>query len=241
MSEQDNNAEVEAQDAAPAQESPATVEAQDAAPAQELAAGAEDTEADAAPADAAPADPPPAKGKGKGDRRGRRDDRRPRKEIPLPRKVEIGVEMATEGLRLLGVKVASLAGEIDGDQVVIRVGNIVEPAGASLEGRVWESLQFLLNKAINRDAARRTRLRLETESFRGRRGEKLGKVAQALARKVVTLRRPITIGPLAPGELRQFTSQLTRAGGVAVSATEDEAKKLVITPGSGGRRRRRRR
>lgn len=180
------------------------------------------------------------------------DPRPERFDVPLERKLEIGLETAKTAMELLGLKVESLDGSLDGDHVILQVGPVVGPQGAVLEGRVWESLQFILNKAINRNALRRTRLRLETDGFRGRRGDKLGKIAQTLARKVVTLRRSVTIGPMDPGEVRQLTSQLHRAGGVSVTTIGDDARKLVIKPGgssprsgsgngSGGSRRRRRR
>lgn len=172
--------------------------------------------------------------------RGRkRDDRPKRREIPIEEKLELGTTAATEALQLLGIEVESLAGRVDGDQIIIALGAITKPEGAALEGRVYESLQFILNKSVNKHSVRRTRLRIEAAGFTGRRADRLDKAAHALARKVVSLRRPLTIGPLGDDDLKQFTAQLHRAGGVAVHAVgEDPSQRLVVSPG--GRKRRRR-
>ena len=182
---------------------------------------------------------------GRSGRRSGRADRPRREEIPIETKLEVGRVAAVEALELLGMEIESMEAVVDGDQILLKFGRILKPEGVSIEGRVYESLQFILNKSINKHAARRTRLRIEAAGFEGRRGDRVDKAAQALARKVVKLRRPVTLGPLAPADLRQFATQLNRVGGVAVQTVgENDAARLVITPsgggsGGGGRKRRR--
>jgi spoIIIJ-associated protein len=96
---------------------------------------------------------------------------------------------------------------------------------------VLESLQFILNKAINRYALKRTRLSLDTEGFRRRRPEGLDKVAAALAQKVTRLNKSIAIGPIGQGDLRFLTAQLSRSPGVQVqSFGAPDKRRLVIQP-----------
>lgn len=169
------------------------------------------------------------------------DERPPRVDIPIETKLEMGTAAAEEAFKLLGVEVESIEGVIKDEQISIKVGKITKPEGLVLEGRVFESLQFILNKSVNKHASKRSRLRIEAEGFLARRVDRVDKAAHALARKVHQLRRPLTLGPLADADRKQFVSQLQRAGGVAVQAQENShGTRLVISP-SGGRKRRGRR
>jgi len=97
--------------------------------------------------------------------------------------------------------------------------------------RVLESVQFILNKAINRYALKRTRLSIDAEGFRRRRPEGLDKVAFALAQKVIHLGKAIAIGPLGQGDLRFLTAQLSRQPGVQVQLVGlGDKRRLLIQP-----------
>ena len=162
-------------------------------------------------------------------------------DVPIETKLEQAIDATKQAISLIGVKVGNVEGRIDDDQVLIKLGEITEPEGATLEGRVYESLQFILNKSINKHTLKRTRLRIEAAGYVLRRGDRVDRAAHALARKVVQLRRPVTIGPLAENDLRKFSAQLSRAGGVKVqNVSEHDQNRLVVTPSGGGRKRRRR-
>jgi spoIIIJ-associated protein len=167
---------------------------------------------------------------------------------PRPRRVHVAIEdkatiaddVARRALTLMGVEVKEIEAKVDGEQVALKIGAITSPEGATLDGRAWESLQFLLNKAINRHAIKRTRLNLEADGFRARRSDGLDRMAASVARKVQQSGRAIAIGPVEPGELRQLASQFNRVSGVSVQTTgEPDRKLLVIAPGGGRGRRRR--
>jgi len=205
-----------------------------------------DDAAAAAPSDdaAEPAVPAEASAKQQGQRGSAGSDRprRPRRvHVSIEDKTKIADDVARKALQLIGVEVEAVEAKVDSEQVALKIGPITRPEGATLDGRAWESLQFLLNKAINRHAIKRTRLNLEADGFRARRSDGLDKMAIAIARKVQQSGKAIAIGPVEPGELRQLASQFNRTSGVNVQTVgEPDRKLLVVAPGGGGRGRRRR-
>lgn len=166
---------------------------------------------------------------------------RPRRvHVPIEDKATIATDVTRRALALMGVEVESVAAVVDGEQVALTIGPVSKGDRGALDGRAWESLQFLLNKAVNRHAIKRTRLNLEAEGFRPRRSEVLDAVASSIARKVQQTGKAIAIGPMEGGDLRQLATQLNRVSGISVQTTGDQDKRLlVVAPGGGGRRRRR--
>ena len=166
---------------------------------------------------------------------------RPRRvHVPIEEKATIATEVTRRALDLMGVEVESVAAVVDGEQVGLTIGAITKGNSEALDGRAWESLQFLLNKAVNRHAIKRTRLNLEAEGFRPRRSEGLDAVVSSIARKVQQTGKAIAIGPMEGGDLRLLATQLSRVSGISVQTTGEQDKRLlVVSPGGGGRRRRR--
>ncbi|MFZ4577628.1 MAG: hypothetical protein ACOYOB_04450 [Myxococcota bacterium] len=151
--------------------------------------------------------------------------------VTIEEKLDVAQQVSTRLFELLGAGVPGIDCRSEEDQVVVRLADLdpaLFPAG---DTRVLESLQFILNKAINRYALKRTRLSLDTEGFRRRRPEGLDKVAAALAQKVTRLNKSIAIGPIGQGDLRFLTAQLTRSPGVQVhSFGAPDKRRLVILP-----------
>ena len=187
----------------------------------------------------------------------------PKQHVSLTEKVAIAQETAQRLFELLGAKRPTVECRADEDQVIVQLSDLdpaLQPQG---DTRVLESMQFILNKAINRFSMDRTRLSLDTDGFRRRRPEGLDKVAAALAEKSKLLGKSLAIGPLGQGDLRFLTAQLSRTPGLAlVHHGAPERRRLVIAPkslladapreqdnggeeargeGGGGHRRRRRR
>ncbi len=187
----------------------------------------------------------------------------PKQHVSLTEKVAIAQETAQRLFELLGAKMPTVECRADEDQVIVQLSDLdpaLQPQG---DTRVLESMQFILNKAINRFSMDRTRLSLDTDGFRRRRPEGLDKVAAALAEKSKLLGKSLAIGPLGQGDLRFLTAQLSRTPGLAlVHHGAPERRRLVIAPkslladapreqdnggeeargeGGGGHRRRRRR
>ena len=187
----------------------------------------------------------------------------PKQHVSLTEKVAIAQETAQRLFELLGAKMPTVECRADEDQVIVQLSDLdpaLQPQG---DTRVLESMQVILNKAINRFSMDRTRLSLDTDGFRRRRPEGLDKVAAALAEKSKLLGKSLAIGPLGQGDLRFLTAQLSRTPGLAlVHHGAPERRRLVIAPkslladapreqdnggeeargeGGGGHRRRRRR
>ena len=196
--------------------------------------GTQDAAAPAAPAASAEASAP-ENGESDGPMRPRRVH------VPLEDKATIATEVTRRALDLMGVEVESVTAVVDGEQVGLTIGPMSKGDGEGLDGRAWESLQFLLNKAVNRHAIKRTRLNLEAEGFRPRRSEGLDGLVSSIARKVQQTGKAIAIGPMEGGDLRQLATQLNRVSGISVQTTgEPDRRLLVVAPAGGGGRRRRR-
>lgn len=165
----------------------------------------------------------------------------------LQARAALGAEIARKMCQLMGVTGEEIRGEVDGDAVVIAIDGDLEGVDG-LDGRAWESMQFILNKAVHRSGGRRSRLHLRVDGFRSRRKEPLDKLAGALAHKAAQLGRVITLGPLDGDDLKIWSSALQRQRGTSVATIgPDEARRLVIAPegleadgANRGRRRRRR-
>ena len=157
----------------------------------------------------------------------------PKQHVSLTEKVAIAQETAQRLFELLGAKMPTVECRADEDQVIVQLSDLdpaLQPQG---DTRVLESMQFILNKAINRYALRRTRLSIDADGFRRRRPEGLDKVAQALAQKVAKLGKAISVGPIGQGDLRFLTAQLSRSQGIHVLATgAPDRRRLVIAPGA---------
>jgi len=161
----------------------------------------------------------------------------------------LGVTIAQQICTLMGVQVESITGTVEDDDITVAIDGLsIDPE--SLDSRAFESMQFLLNKAIQRHGGRRNRLTLRVQGVRSRRRESLDKTAATLARRAAQLGRVITLGPLDANDLRSWSVALQRAGGADVTAIgTPEARRLVIAPegvdaeagARRGRRRRRRR
>lgn len=151
--------------------------------------------------------------------------------VSLEEKIEIARTTAERIFELLGAGVPQIDVGVEEDQIVVRLQNVsplLQPAG---DTRVLESTQFILNKAVNKLALKRTRLSLDADGFRRRRPEGLDKVAAELAKKAVQLGKAISVGPIGQGDLRFLTHQIGRSAGVVAQAVgPQERRKLLIAP-----------
>ena len=159
------------------------------------------------------------------------DSSTPKQHVSLTEKVAIAQATAQRLFELLGAKMPTVECRADEDQVIVQLSDLdpaLQPQG---DTRVLESMQFILNKAINRTSLDRTRLSLDTDGFRRRRPEGLDKVAQALAEKSKLLGKSLAIGPLGQGDLRFLTAQLSRTPGLTLlHHGAPERRRLVIAP-----------
>jgi hypothetical protein len=167
----------------------------------------------------------------------------------MAERAELGVVITRQLCVLMGIGVDDVKGDVDGDTVVISIDGVQVDEGA-LDSRAFESMQFLLNKAVHKSGGRRSRLALRVDGFRSRRREPVDRLAQALAQKAQRLGKVLTLGPLDPTDIRLWTVALQRQQGAQIATVgPNETRRIVIAPegveadanGRGRRRRRRRR
>lgn len=151
--------------------------------------------------------------------------------VSMEDKQQIARDTAVKLFSLLGAGMPDMALEADDEQIVVRLQNVPASLVPSGDTRVLESVQFMLSKAINKLALKRTRLTLDADGFRRRRPEGLDRLADALAQKALSLGKPVAIGPLGQGDLRLLASLCVKTPGVSTLAVgPHHLRRLVVQP-----------
>ena len=151
--------------------------------------------------------------------------------VSLDEKVEIARAAATQIFAHIGAGVPSVEVAVEDEQIVVRLRDLNPILAASADARILESIQFLLNKAVNKLALRRSRLSLDAEGFRRRRPDNFDQLAATVAARVVALGKAMAIGPLGQTEVRLLGHQIERAGGVTVKVDgPHDRRRLVVAP-----------
>ena len=95
-------------------------------------------------------------------------------------------------------------------------------------GDTLDAIQHLTNYSINRDAAKRSRINVDAESYRAKREESLKRLARKVAGKVVRYRRNITLEPMNAYERHVIHSALQEVDGVSTFSTGTEPNRRVV-------------
>ena len=144
--------------------------------------------------------------------------------------VEIAKQLMTELLERIGVKAeveavlseGDLDLEIRGDQEGILIGR---------HGRTLDSLQFLINRMVNKRLKRPVRIVLDINDYRKRKAESLEKMAIRIGEKAKSKGRPLTIGPFNAHDRRLIHIALKEAPSVRTeSLGEGKLKRIRIIP-----------
>jgi len=111
---------------------------------------------------------------------------------------------------------------IDGDGSGILIGK---------GGQTLDAMQYIVNKAVNKNGAERKRIILDTENYREKKEKNLVALAERLAEKVRRTRKPITLNPMNAHDRRVIHMALQNARGLVTKSRGDGAmKKVVIIP-----------
>lgn len=111
---------------------------------------------------------------------------------------------------------------IDGDGSGILIGK---------GGQTLDAMQYIVNKAMNKNGAERKRIILDTENYREKKEKNLIALAERLAEKVRRTRKPITLNPMNAHDRRVIHLALQNARGLVTKSRGDGAmKKVVIIP-----------
>ncbi len=130
----------------------------------------------------------------------------------------MGVQSEVEGF----LKEGNLFLEIKGDRRGVLIGRHGETLG---------SIQFLINRMINKKLKDHKRVVIDIDNYQKRRSERISKMAHRLGEKVKKTRHAITIGPFNAQDRRII--HLTFKGDPLLkteSIGEGEHKKVKISP-----------
>ena len=122
-------------------------------------------------------------------------------------KVEI-VMTAEENSNVINV-------DLKGDDMGVLIGK---------RGQTLDSLQYLTNLAVNKNAESFVKVKIDTEDYRKRRRETL----ENLAKKVKRTKRPVSLEPMNPYERRVIHSTLQNDKFVTTHSEGDEPYRHVV-------------
>ncbi|MBM4343887.1 MAG: hypothetical protein FJ100_10995 [Deltaproteobacteria bacterium] len=151
--------------------------------------------------------------------------------VSLDEKIDIARAAAGRIFELIGAGTPQIDVSVDDEQIVVRLRDLPTALSASADARILESIQFLLNKAVNKLALRRSRLSLDADGFRRRRPDNFDELGALLAARVAATGRAMAIGPLGQTEMRLLSHQIERAGGVLVRVDgPHDRRRIVVGP-----------
>lgn len=131
--------------------------------------------------------------------------------VAMGLKVEIFLEKEEEG------KVINV--ELKGDEMGVLIGK---------RGQTLDSLQYLTNLAVNKNAEDYVKVKIDTEDYRKRRKETLENLAKNIAFKVKRTKRPISLEPMNPFERRVIHSTLQNDKFVTTHSEGEEPYRHVV-------------
>ena len=130
-------------------------------------------------------------------------------------------EAITEALVKLGTEENSNVINVDlkGDDMGVLIGK---------RGQTLDSLQYLTNLAVNKNAESFVKVKIDTEDYRKRRRETLENLAKNIAYKVKRTKRPVSLEPMNPYERRVIHSTLQNDKFVTTHSEGDEPYRHVV-------------
>lgn len=139
-------------------------------------------------------------------------------------------EELDEILKLMGME-AEVTTSLEGGRVV---ADIKSENGAILigkKGQTLDALQLIVNLIVNRDEETRTRVIVDTESYRQRREYALVKMAREVADEVKSKGNPRELEPMNPSERRVIHLALKNDKDVeTTSKGEGNFRRVVVSP-----------
>jgi len=103
------------------------------------------------------------------------------------------------------------------------------------QGKTLEALEFIVNKAVNRVSEKKIRVIVDTENYRKRREESLGRLALDMGEKAKKTGKPVITNPMNPHERRTVHLALKADRGIQTkSKGEGLYKKILIIPNTAG-------
>jgi spoIIIJ-associated protein len=109
--------------------------------------------------------------------------------------------------------------DLKGDDMGILIGK---------RGQTLDSLQYLTNLAVNKNADQYYKVKVDTENYRKRRKDTLENLAKNIAYKVKRTKRPVSLEPMNPFERRIIHSALQNDRYVTTHSEGEEPYRHVV-------------
>lgn len=109
--------------------------------------------------------------------------------------------------------------ELKGDDMGVLIGK---------RGQTLDSLQYLTNLAINKNAETYVKVKLDTENYRKRRKDTLENLAKNIAYKVKRTKKAVSLEPMNPFERRVIHSALQKDRYVTTHSEGEEPYRHVV-------------
>lgn len=125
----------------------------------------------------------------------------------------------------------------DPDDLTGRKVNVIDVEGEDLgvligpRGETLNAMQYLARLMVGNQLQKRASFVIDVEGYRKRRQQALGRLAERMAKKVVTRRRPVSLEPMPPHERRIIHMTLRHSDEVYTqSSGEGKRRKVRILP-----------
>ena len=156
--------------------------------------------------------------------------------VPVEAAADNAKNVLTEILRHIDLPTV-VESEVRDDHVYL---NIISNGSGLLigkRGKTLNSLQYLVNRIVQRDVSESVSVVVDTENYRSKRESSLAELAQELGDKVKKSHRPVTTGPMNAQDRRIIHLTLKEDQEVRTkSKGEGSLRRVVIYPVKRGKR-----
>ncbi len=103
-------------------------------------------------------------------------------------------------------------------------------------GQTLDALQYIVNKALNKNGRDRKRIILDTENYRKKKEKNLIALAEKLGAKAKRMRKPVTVSPMNAHDRRIIHLALQNDKGLTTKSRGEGAfRKIIIVPTKKGK------
>lgn len=154
-----------------------------------------------------------------------------------PEEKEKALEMIAALLAKMDVQAELAVSVSDPDDLTGRRVNVIDIEGEDLgvligpRGETLNAIQYLMRLMVGNQIQRRASFVVDVEGYRRRRQQALARLAERMAKKVVTRRSPVSLEPMPPHERRIIHMTLRDNNEVYTqSSGEGKRRKVRILP-----------
>ena len=154
-----------------------------------------------------------------------------------PEEKTVALEVLNTLLNKMDVEAELIASISEPDDLTGRKVNVIDVEGEDLgvligpRGETLNAIQYIARLMVGNQMQQRASFVVDVEGYRKRREQALSRLAERMARKVVTRRRPVSLEPMPPHERRIIHMTLRDNDEVYTqSSGEGKRRKVRILP-----------